>query len=256
MSIQGVQPKLSARLNAARGVFEIVDSGGYYILKPQTPNYTQVPENEDLTLRLAELVGIEVPLHGLIYSKDGSLTFFIRRFDRKGRKEKVAVEDFAQLSGMDRDTKYRSSMEKVASIVETYCTFPAIDRIKLFKLTLFNYLVGNEDCHLKNFSLIRHQAKVELSPAYDLVNTTIILNAHEEIALPLNGKKRNLRKKDLLDYWGRQRLGLTEKSIGNVMQTFQSSVDKWLDLIDISFLSLERQERYKSLIIKRRLVLN
>ena len=73
MSIQGVQPKLSARLNLKQCTFEIVDLGGNYIIKPQTPNYSEVPENEDLTMRLAGMIGIEIPLHGLFYSIDGSM---------------------------------------------------------------------------------------------------------------------------------------------------------------------------------------
>jgi serine/threonine-protein kinase HipA len=106
MSIQGVQPKLSAILNIKNGLFEIVDKDGRYILKPQHQIFPELPQNEDLTMRLAESIGIEIPLHGLIYSKDHSLTYFIKRFDRKGQKDKVATEDFAQLAGMSRDTKY------------------------------------------------------------------------------------------------------------------------------------------------------
>jgi len=97
MSIQGVQPKLSVRLNVGKGTFEIVDTGGQYIFKPQTPNYPEVPENEDLTMRLARQACIEVPVHGLLFCKDGSLTYFIKRFDRKGKNQKIPVEDFAQL---------------------------------------------------------------------------------------------------------------------------------------------------------------
>ena len=149
-----MQPKLSAALNVRDGVFEVVDLGGRYILKPQVERYKHLPENEDVTMRLAATVGIEIPLHGLVYSKDGSLTYFIRRYDRKGQKDKVHVEDFAQLSGASRDTKYDSSMERVADIVEKFCTFPAIEKLKLFKRTVFSFLVGNEDMHLKNFSLI------------------------------------------------------------------------------------------------------
>ena len=84
MSIQGVQPKLSVRLDLKNEIFEIVDTGGRYIFKPQTKNYKEVPENEDVTMRLAELIGIDVPLHGMVFSKDNTLTYFIRRFDRVG----------------------------------------------------------------------------------------------------------------------------------------------------------------------------
>ena len=91
MSIQGIQPKLSAKLNIKEGKFGIVDKGGRYILKPQHHLYPEMPENEDLTMRLAGEIGLEVPLHGLIWSKDNSLTYFIKRFDRKGQNDKVPV---------------------------------------------------------------------------------------------------------------------------------------------------------------------
>jgi serine/threonine-protein kinase HipA len=71
--------------------------------------------------------------------------------------------------------------------------------VKLFARTLFSFLAGNEDMHLKNFSLIARGEKVELTPAYDLVNTTIALRAaREELALPLQGKKSKLTRNDLL----------------------------------------------------------
>lgn len=251
MSIQGVQPKLSAVLSPKKGGFEIVDRGGRYILKPQIPGYFQVPENEDLTMRLAESVGIEVPFHGLVYSKDRSMTYFIRRFDRMGRGGKVAVEDFAQLSGQDRETKYRSSMEQVAQIIDRFCTFPMIEKARLFKRTLFNFLTGNEDCHLKNFSLIRQDPKVELSPAYDLVNTSILVATKEDIALPIHGKKRKLTPNDFMDYFGRERLGLTDKVIAQTLEKFVRVKLDWLRLISISFLTPEMKGNYADLVTAR-----
>ncbi len=191
MSIQGVQPKLSAILNIKEECFEIVDKNGKYILKPQHHLFPELPQNEDLTMRLAKIIGINVPLHGLVYSKDKTLTYFIKRFDRIGHKTRVPVEDFAQLSGLSRDTKYNYTMEKIVKLIDEYFTFPSIEKVKLFQLVLFNYLVGNEDMHLKNYSVIRNGDKVEFSPAYDLLNTTIVLKGDiEEIALPIDGKKK------------------------------------------------------------------
>lgn len=251
MSIQGVQPKLSAKLNIKNEIFEIVDTGGRYIFKPQTGSYKEVPENEDLTMRLAKLINIEIPLHGLLYSKDGSMTYFIKRFDRVGRNKKVAVEDFAQLSGKDRETKYDSSMEKVVSVIEEFCTFPALEKLRFFNLTLFNFLVGNEDMHLKNFSLIRREMKVELSPAYDLLNSTIVINSEEELALPLNGKKNKLQKDDFFEYFAKKRLELTQKSIIQTVRRISEAYPKWIDLIQKSFLSAEMKERYIELLSSR-----
>ena len=250
MSIQGVQPKLSVRLNLRNEIFEIADTGGRYIFKPQTKNYREVPENEDATMRLAELIGIDTPLHGLVYSKDDTMTYFIRRFDRVGTK-KIPVEDFAQLSGKDRETKYDSSMEQIISLIEQFCTFPAIEKLKLFNLTLFNYLVGNEDMHLKNFSLIRRDLKVELSPAYDLLNTTIILDTREELALPLGGKKNKLKKDDFLVYFAKERLDLTQKSIEQTVGRIVKAFPEWAELIQKCFLSDSMKTQYINLLNER-----
>ncbi len=237
MSIQGVQPKLSARLNVAQEIFEVVDTGGEYILKPQS-HYVQVPENEDLTMRLAAAAHIEVPGHGLIYSKDGSLTYFIRRFDRAGRKGKIPVEDFAQLAGKTRDTKYDSSMEQVASLLDQFATFPVVEKVKLFRLTIFNFVCGNEDMHLKNFSIITREGKRELSPAYDLLNTTLVMDrVEEEIALPLDGKKRHLTRSVLVEYFGRVRLQLRESVIQEVLTEVLSPAGFYEEEIRRSFLS-------------------
>ncbi len=249
MSIQGVQSKLSVTLNVKDNMFEIVDIGGRYILKPQSTLYCQLPENEDLTMKLAKITGLDIPLHGMVYSIDGKLTYFIKRFDRYGINKKYSLEDFAQLSGNSRETKYDYSMEKLTLIIDNYCSFPVIEKIKLFRLTIFNFLVGNEDQHLKNFSLITRDNKVELSPAYDLINTTIaIQNPAEEIALPLMGKKKNLNRKILVDYWGKERLKINGKAIGQILVEFNNAKNLFNDLISKSFLSHGMKEKYLQLI--------
>ncbi len=252
MSIQGIQPKLSAVLNTRKSGFELVDTGGRYILKPQNPQYPHLPENEDLSMRLAAAAGILVPLHGLVYSKDGSLTYFIRRFDRVGKK-KIAVEDFSQLLGLSRNTKYDASMEKIARVIDRYCTFPAVEKIKLFRLTLVNFLLGNEDMHTKNFSLMTRDGKVALTPAYDILNTSIVLpDPKEEIALPIKGKKRKLDSQVLIDYFGRIRLGLNRKIISSLLEDLKGVMHIWEKLIDVSFLPREMKREYGLLLERRR----
>jgi len=251
MSVQGIQPKLSAKLEPKNQSFIICDVGGTYILKPQNKLYAELPENEDLTMRLAEGI-IEVPLHGLLYCVDGSFTYFIKRFDRITHGNKVPVEDFGQLAGLNRDTKYEYSMEKIISIIENYCTFPAIEKSKLFIRVLFNYLIGNEDMHLKNYSLITRNKIVELAPAYDFINTTIAIgNAKEQIALPLNGKKNNLTKKDLVEYYGKEKIGLNSIIITKTLQQFSASISQWRNLIAISFLSKDGKKNYNSILDNR-----
>lgn len=254
MSIQGVQPKLSAKLNVKGKVFEVVDTGGRFILKPQNQLYRCLPENEAITMHLASAVGIETPFHGMIYAKDGTLTYFIKRFDRQGYRKR-ALEDFAQLAGLSRVTKYNYSMERLVPILEQHCTFPKLEKLKLLRLTLFNYLVGNEDAHLKNFSLIRVNQKIQLSPAYDLLNTTIVMKVTEELALPLNGKKNNLNRNLFFNYYAIDRLNLTERVIDQVDQEFRSSIDSWKSLIEKSFLTAELKQEYWEVVSQRRAIL-
>jgi serine/threonine-protein kinase HipA len=258
MSIQGVQPKLSVRLNAKQGLFEIVDRRGRYVLKPQHGVYPTLPENEGLTMNLAGLCGIETPLSGLVMCRDGSWSYFVRRFDRVGHNRKVPVEDFAQLGGGSRGTKYDSSMEQLVKIIDAYCTFPAIEKVKLLKRSLFNFLVGNEDMHLKNFSLITRDKKVELAPAYDFLSSTVAMLALgtppdeiEEVALPLAGKKRKLSRTNWLDHFGAGRLSLPPKIIARVLGELLQTIDACLDRIRESFLPDEQKELYADLLCQR-----
>ena len=253
MSIQGVQPKLSAVLKPGEGRFEIVDRGGRFILKPNPLPFEEVPANEALTMTLAETVGLEVPAHGLLPASDESWVYFVRRFDRVGRNERLHQEDFAQLTGAGRETKYNSSLEQVAKVVETHCTFPVIEKTKLARLLLFCYLTGNEDMHLKNFSLMVRDGIVGLSPAYDLLNTTLVLgNASEESALPLQGKKRKLNRKDWLDYLCRDRLDMPISILDSILHTLQVSRDAWAWKIKNSYLSPAAKAGYLEIVDERR----
>jgi serine/threonine-protein kinase HipA len=252
MSIQGVQPKLSAIVKPKTGIFEVVDRGGRFILKPNPPPYEEVPANEALSMTLAKHAGIEVPPHGLLPAVDGSWVYVIRRFDRAGRDERLHVEDFAQLSGATRDTKYASSLEQIAKLVETHCSFPAVAKAELARRLLFCFLIGNEDMHLKNFSLIVEKGKVSLAPAYDLLNSTLVLeNASEESALPLRGRKRKLTRADWIDYFCRERLGLPEAILEGILADLREALPMWEEIIRRSFLSAARQERYLEILNDR-----
>jgi len=251
MSIQGMQPKVSTVLRANEGRMEIVDNGGRFIVKPPHLVYAELPENEALTMSLAATVGIEVPVHGLLLNGDSTRSYFVRRFDRAGWN-KQPLEDFAQLSGASRDTKYDSSTEQLIEIIDKFCTFPALERLKFFDRLLFAYLTGNEDMHLKNWSLITRDDKVELSPAYDLLNSTIPNpKSREELALPLHGKKSNLRTNDFWQYLAAERLGLTPPLIEQTKARFAAVSADWPVRIESSFLSKEMTARYLTLLAQR-----
>ena len=258
LSIQGVQPKLSVRLSAKSGLFEIVDRGGRYIIKPQHDVYPNLPENEGVTMHLAGLCGIETPPSGLVRGADGSWSYFIRRFDRVGQAGKLSVEDFAQLAGLSRETKYDFSMERLVKILDACCTFPAVEKVQLFKRCLFNFIVGNEDMHVKNFSLITRSGKVELAPAYDFLATTVAflalgqrLEQIEEVALPLQGKKHGLARNVWVGYFAGERLALPDKIVEKVLSDLQAAVPLWKNCLAGSFLPAEQQTLYARLLDQR-----
>lgn len=254
MSIQGVQLKLSAKLAVSRGRFEMVDRGGTYILKPAPAGYREVPENEDLTMRLAAAGGIETPVHGLVFAKDGTRTYFIKRFDRR-KGMKLYLEDFAQLLGLPREVKYGTSMEAFTRAIQEHATFPALECREFFVRAIFCFLTGNEDMHAKNFSLFSADNEVfKLSPAYDLLNSTLVMagKSKEELAVPLHGKKSKLTAKDLLDYFGKERLKLNPGVIEECLAQLQKAFPEWERLIRRSFLSNEMKQAYLDLFAERR----
>ncbi len=253
MSIGGVQPKLSAILRVSEGMFDLVDRDGRFILKPESPQYLEVPANEDLTMRLAARAGLDVPAHGLVWTETGDLCYVIRRFDRKGQSRRMHVEDFAQLTGESRETKYESSVERVAAAIERFCTFPRVEHIVLLRMVLVSFLTGNEDMHLKNFSLIVDEAGlVKLTPVYDMVNSTIVLrNPQEESALPLQGKKSRFRRTHFVDYLAGERLNLPSPLVLRVLSELESARPDWLALIEASFLSDEKKEAYREVVRER-----
>lgn len=252
MSIQGMQPKISTVLRATEGRMEIVDHSGRFIVKPPHPVYAELPENEALTMSLAATLGIEVPVHGLLLNADRTHSYFVRRFDRAGWAKRP-VEDFAQLSGASRDTKYDSSTERLIEIIDRFCTFPALERIKFLERLLCAFLTGNEDMHLKNWSLITRDDKVELSPAYDLLNSTIpTRKSREEMALPLGGKKAQLRAHDFWRYLAVERLGLAPALRVQIKARFTAVTADWPARIEASFLSAKMKVQYLALLAQRR----
>lgn len=258
ISIQGIQPKLSAKLSVKEQNFVLVEKNGEFIIKPQVNDYPELPQNEDLTMHLAQLAGFDVPWHGLVRAKDDSLLYVIKRFDRLPKNKKLPQEDFAQLMGATRSTKYQTNMEKVCEVVEQFASFPTLELEKIFKLTLFSFLIGNEDLHLKNFSIQTTQKGVrKLTPAYDLVNSTILLpNPEEELALELNGKKKGLKRSDFIDYFGPDHCYVPKDRGEKMLKDLVTQVPTFEEWIKKSFLSKEMKDKYIQLLSMRAKILS
>jgi len=251
-SLTGVQPKLSLNLSRHEGCsrLTIVGLWGDYILKPQTEDYPQLPENEDLTMHLAEAAKIFVVPHSLIRLADGQLGYITRRIDRTRNGEKIDMEDMCQLTLHPTEYKYKGSHEQIAKVIKQYCDMPKLDLTNYMQLLLFCFVTGNNDMHLKNFSLYRPGKNYQLTPAYDLLNVAIANpNDTEELALPLSDRKSRLKLDDFLR--AGTTMGLENYVVVRLVENMHKALPKWRSLISNSFLSDEMKERYEQLIISR-----
>ena len=251
-SLTGVQPKLSLNLSKHEGCsrLTIVGLWGDYIFKPQTDVYPQLPENEDLTMHLAEVIKIRVVPHSLIRLADGKLGYITKRIDRTKNGEKIDMEDMCQLTLHPTEYKYKGSYEQIAKVMKQHCDMPKLDLTNYMQVLLFCFVTGNNDMHLKNFSLYRPSNGYQLTPAYDLINVAIAnLEDKEELALSLSGKKSNLKLDDFLR--SATTMGVEENVVLHLIENMRKAIPKWKSLIQSSFLSEEMKDRYEQLIISR-----
>ena len=198
-TLTGVQAKLSLDINrggkSEPDRFTIVGLWGRFILKPQTDAYRCLPEIEDLTMHLAEVAKISVVPHGMIRFADGELCYITRRIDRTTDGNKIPMEDMCQLTERLTEYKYKGSYEQIAKHIKKYSSIPQLDLVNFWEVVVFSWITGNADMHLKNFSLYNTGHGYTLTPAYDLLATTLIMPEDpEELALMLNGKKRKIRR--------------------------------------------------------------
>jgi len=255
ISVPGVQPKLSLSFvkekleGVTKGRLTVLEAlGGNYILKPQNIVFPQMPENEHLTMKLAELLGIQTVISSLIRLKSGELSYITKRIDRASSNRKIHMLDMFQIT--EAFDKYKSSMEKVGKALNEYSSNTLLDVVRLYEVTVFSYLTGNNDMHLKNFSMILKGEDWVFSPAYDLLNVQLHLpEDKEETALTIGGKKSRLTKADFINLG--LKFGLSERQIENIFKRFIKAEEKMLELISISFLDEEKKKIYKDLLSHR-----
>lgn len=255
ITVPGVQPKLSLgwmKKKLADGqvnrltIMNALD--GSYILKPPNALYTQMPENEHLSMKLAALFKIHVVPSSLIRLASGELCYLTKRVDRKANGAKVHMIDFLQI--LELENKYLGTLEMLGKKVGELSVNTLMDKLRFFELAVFNFIIGNNDMHLKNFSMILSDFGWTLSPAYDLLNVKIILpKDQEDTALKLGGKKKNFNK-GYFDRLGNL-LELNDKQIGSVYNRIQPWLQDATILIERSFLQETAQKAYIDLIAKR-----
>lgn len=254
IAVPGVQAKLSMSLvkevkEKSDARFTVVGAlGGQYIFKPPSDHYPEMPENEHVTMRIAETFGIRVVPSSLIRLASGELAYITKRIDRTETAEKIHMIDMFQIT--EAYDKYKSSMEKVGKALSSYSENTFLDKIFFFELTLFCFITGNNDMHLKNFSMIESTSGWVFAPAYDLLNASI-LNPEdkEELALTISGKKKKLKLEQFVQFG--KGLELNEKQISAAFKRMERNAPKAFDWIDRSFLSKDMMNLYKVILKER-----
>lgn len=258
-TVPGVQKKLSLHLSKPDNPrLTIVNYPTGYILKPQTEEYKALPEMEYLIMRMAQISGIKtVPFALLrIPSQDNAFAYITKRIDR-ANGQMLAMEDFCQLDGRLTEDKYRGSYERCGKIVSGYSAKSGLDLAELFIRVVFSFAIGNSDMHLKNFSLIETEegsSIYTLSDAYDMLSTNVVIPADkEQLALTVNGKKQNIRRKDFLVL--ADTIGITEKSAEKMLLKIIKLRNKYIEMCGASYIPDDMRESLEKLINERITVL-
>ncbi len=244
LSISGVQPKLSMRLNLEKKELESVGQGGEYILKPQGATFPDIPQNENTCMIIASKVGILTPPHTLIRLKDDTLAYIVKRFDRKNG-ERIHQEDFLQI--LDKEDRYDGSFEQIGRRVKELSEVPGLDVQYFYTRVLFFFLIGNGDAHLKNFSVLYdNDGNARLSPVYDIVSSKLVIPNEDDTALALNGKKNDINARDfhsLMNY-----LQIKDKRINKELL---EKIDTIKDTVKNSIMEDSRRNNLLEIIEKR-----
>jgi serine/threonine-protein kinase HipA len=268
ISISGVQEKYSLRLE--KNALLLTSTKGTHILKPvptdRLERINDMPANEHVTMQIArQLFKIKTAACGMIFFDDGSPAYITKRFDYKPDGTKYQVEDFATLLGKSPekegvDFKYNASYADMAGLIKKYVPAATVELINFFRLVLFNYLFGNGDAHLKNFSLMEsEQGDYLLAPAYDLLCTSLHIK-DADIAM-----HSGLYEGDMDDpgyikygYYNRQSFLAFAENIGvraaiaaGIIDNAINSIQPAFKLVNDSFLSNEAKEMYMHIVSDR-----
>ncbi len=254
-TVPGVQKKLSLHLSQEDSPrLTLVNYPTGYILKPQTDEYAALPEMEYLIMQMAVTSGIKTVPFALLRlpSQGNAYAYITKRIDRANGKM-FAMEDFCQLDGRLTEDKYRGSYERCGKIISKHSESKGLDNTELFIRIVFSFAVGNSDMHLKNFSLIEtaeSSNKYVLSAAYDMLSTNVVIPTDkEQLALTINGKKQNIRKKDFIKF--AETIGIAEKTADKMIEKIVKLKDKYIDMCRESYMPDDMKEALENLIENR-----
>lgn len=271
ISISGVQEKLSAIIKKGKIIITPEGESGRYIIKP-IPDYkhlrfrNNIPANEHLTMQIASQVyKIKTAENAMVFFSDGQPAYITKRFDYATDGSKIRQDDFASIAGKTernngKDFKYTGNYEDIARLLRQNVSAWQVEMTKYFTLVLFNYLFSNGDAHLKNFSLQETtDGDYVLTPAYDLMNTSIHVN-DEDFALQgglipkadysdVYTQTNHPCKDDFITFG--TRLGVLQSKLTSIINLFSTEQPKVYELIENSFLDEKVKRMYRQSYIER-----
>lgn len=204
LSLAGAQDKVAVRVDGDKVSLPLEGAPSTHILKPAIERFEGVVLNEALAMKLATAVGLSAAAVETRTVED--MTFLlVERYDRIHRKtadeeltiERIHQEDFCQALDIIPETKYQKeggpSLKDCFNLLREVSSAPVIDLARLLDAVIFNYLVGNNDAHGKNFSLLYPGAgtgdlQVRLAPLYDIVSTVYYPELSREMAMKIGGE--------------------------------------------------------------------
>lgn len=271
ISISGAQEKLSAVVDKGHIILTPPQQQGRYIIKP-IPDYkhlrfrNNIPANEHLTMQIASQVyGIKTAENALAFFADGQMVYITKRFDYDENGLKIRQDDFASISGKTdrnsgKDYKYTGCYEDIARLLKQNVSAWQVEMSRYFSLVVFNYIFSNGDAHLKNFSLRETpNGDYILSPAYDLMNTSIHIDdgdfALQDGLIPKSEYSDTYTnsghpcKDDFITFG--KRIGVLPKKLHSIIELFATEQPQVLQLIERSFLDEKVKRMYRQSYLER-----
>lgn len=278
ISLSGVQDKISLTFGEKNELIPTTNSG-LFILKPIPRNHDNaihledIAANEHLSMQISQhIFKIPTAMNGLIEFSDGELAYITKRFDygfnAQGELEKLDQEDFASIIQHTKDShgenyKYNSSYETIVKNIKSVVSanIPAME--DFYKRIVLNYLIGNGDAHLKNFSLLRGAGRTDysLAPNYDVLFTRYHLpkeagdmgvDLFEEFETTAFGAMGYYTLEDFEIF--AKMCAIKEKRLLKIFEDILTKQDAVFRLIDRSFLSdaakAAYEENYKTRLVK------
>lgn len=230
------------RINTKEQRMESVDKQGKFLLFPPSRQYAQIPQNLDLSLRLAQRFGLPVPFHGLIHDQDGTLTCFVDASTPKA----------IPVNSTSATPQLNQQIEDIAASIDALCTFPVLEKYKFLQRLIFSWLIGFETQHTSCFTFHLVAQKIELAPANLFFNSILPLgSSNKEMGLSIDGKYTGITGSDFIDYTGKKVLGLTTESIHYLTNSFHKTYLPCREIVLNSFLSEELKEQYLDILVGR-----